>query len=147
MCTRATKLAEPAVVSGICFLACLTFSYYAHYCPPYWLKFLRVFSTRVRMRGPRSCTTSASWTGRAAERGQKNEALSRSAMQLSAEQCERFRRDHFLVVRDVLPPTTIEAMCAELNDNVTAAAVVRLCNVPSHLHACCACQCGTYALN
>lgn len=46
------------------------------------------------------------------------------SMQLSDEQCENFRRDHFLVVRDVLPSTAIEAMRAELSDNVAAAASV-----------------------
>ena len=62
-------------------------------------------------------------------------------MQLSNEQCESFRRDHFLVVRDVLPSTAIEAMRAELSDYVAAAALVRLRNnyLSSHLQTqhCC----------
>lgn len=43
-------------------------------------------------------------------------------MRLSVEQCDRFRRDHFLVLRNVLPPSTIEAVRKELSDIVAAAA-------------------------
>ena len=43
-------------------------------------------------------------------------------MRLSPEQCERFQREHFLVLRDVLPASTIEAVRTELSDIVTAGA-------------------------
>ena len=39
-------------------------------------------------------------------------------MQLSEEQCQHFRREHYLVVRDVLPAGAIEAMRRELDEAV-----------------------------
>ena len=53
-------------------------------------------------------------------------------MQLSEEQCQHFRREHYLVVRDVLPAGAIEAMWRELDEAVEY--VVTFEHLPNRFH-------------